>query len=178
MAISVGTWKNIIFRWWSVARKWIDDQTDEVVQDFNARYFANGKPMYHGVDVYIPVVCVEAPIYQVDLARMPDAGAFAEVGLSLSGVRVPGWPGPNRESIVAAAAEGLVVVVWVSALFELLASVRDYFAQIVATLASSDERVTRRSVLEAAFIRDAIHTYAAFDDFLGQYRSDLDLGAP
>jgi hypothetical protein len=165
------------YAWWSVARQWIDNQADEVAEEFNGRYFTGGQ-LYHGIDVYVPVICVESPIYQVDLDQVPAASGFKQFGLSLTGVRIPGWPGSNRENIVAAAAEGLVVLASSTALYELLESVHEFFNEIVATLASSDERLKKRSALEAAFIRDAIHTYSAFDNYLGRYRSDLDLGAP
>jgi len=165
------------YAWWSVARTWISQRDDGVVSEFNARYFG-GRRLFHSIDIYVPVICLQSPMYLVTTGGSSGQCVFERTPISLTGVRVPGWPGSNKESIVRTSAEGLVLIATVGGLEELLRSVHQWFDAMVDELATSDDHLKKRCAIEAEFIREAIHTYSAFDNFSGMYRSNVDLDLP
>src|SRR5689334_5180143 len=78
------------------------------------------------VNLFAPLVCVDAPLYAVEMA---DNGEIVEISprpLLLSALRLPKWPGKYRPYLARAMPEALITVMTVDALGDVLDRIAEW----------------------------------------------------
>ncbi len=156
-----------------VARRWARDLPLERAKAYSESVIGTG-PLYHMIDIYCPLVCMDAPAYAVELDGVGEATAFDERAALLTSVRVAGWPFPPGASLARQGPEAITTIVTFDGLEPALKDLVDLFGRIKSSLAGANEDDVARAVLEQDFLTAVDERYVE----PGLYRSDLQLDDP
>lgn len=159
------------YTWW-VVYDWIDTLGDTPFRSYNEKKFPH-RNMFLPVGIVVPVICLDAPLYLVDMSPSGEIEDFRPTDVLFTGIRVKNWPGIFRHRLARSAPEALVTVVSTSGLPKLLSSTIDMFLNVQSVFANAPLTVLDHAPLEAKLIRAVWHS-ADHEESPRYYRSDLD----
>ena len=116
--------------------------------------------VYYSVEVYCPIVCVDAPMYTVEVDDNGISFEFKETNILLTSVRVAGWPWNLSADVAVLTPQAIVTVVNTSGLPVVLDDLRTYHASLQQSLRAADNEVSDRARLESDFITAIRQKYA------------------
>jgi hypothetical protein len=151
-----------------VAPDWLHDRLDKYRDAFAASYHG-GRKLYHGLSIYCPVVCLDAPLYHVELDVDGGITDLEPRDFLLTGIRPAGWPHRMRPIAPRLGPEAVVVVTHRAGLHRVLPVIHKWFSEASTMLADIDEAEARKSLLEGAFLGWVSRNAGR----RGNYRSDL-----
>lgn len=134
-----------------VANKWLQRELAKHADAFAEQYYG-GRRVYHIVNVYLPVVCADAEIFDASLGPDGKVDTIEPVALTLTGVRPPGWPQRLLTEAPNIGPEGIITITHRKGLQELLPRLHSWFVETTQALLAMDEANVRAVLLEAAFL--------------------------
>jgi hypothetical protein len=161
--------------WWFDVQTWLDELPKETYLEYNEQLFSGlSGPLYYGITVSIPIICVDSPLHSVQLGKNGDIRRFDSEDLLLTGIRVGGWPGKLRHWLAWSTPEALVTVVNVDSLGKFLATMHEWYSSLLLLLSREKPEVILRAPLESAVFQRAAAMIVDRESSRA-YRSDLDL---
>jgi hypothetical protein len=162
------------YGWFIVVRSWAQANIhDKDVKMFNDRNFGD-RPLYHGVTAYLPIICMNGPLYLVHMTPDLHIDKFEEKPFLSSSIRKQGWPSDYSSSVVFHSPEVSVFVTNPRGLEQVLEMGLKWHGSIRRILESAPREVIERAPLEAQFFNRVVTYYEANEE-RQHYRSDLDL---
>lgn len=162
------------YYWAHVLRNWIAEKISfEQCERFNQKYFGDSRP-YHTIIAYLPIVCINGPLYRVMLDSELNVEGFKEVSFLATSIRKQGWPGLIAIELLSKDPVVPVAVTNPSGLNNILEIGFEWYQMIKNVLQVTPRTIVRRWPLESAFFRKAYNLYAGKESV--RYRSDLDPG--
>jgi hypothetical protein len=120
---------------WAAAHLWMQrNVTEEVYQNFSKSFNTNESHLPRPIDIYIPIICVDAPLYEATVDEQGDIQEIIPVSKLFTTLRLPRWPGAFRYNLIYAFAEAPLWVVHVEALDTLLNSFASWFDELRQSL--------------------------------------------
>lgn len=155
------------YAWWAVIHEWAQENlTSAITKEFNKRR-GSGR-VYYGLRAHVPVLCLNGSLWHYEQPAIEPCPAF------LTRVRVPGWPGSLRRSLMRHTVEPPVVITNTEGLDKVLRLSLKWFGEVEAAMKLSPAPTLERWPIEAAFHRAALSKYS--QDYPGtRLRSDLDI---
>ncbi len=156
------------YAWWSVLHDWMNlTFTEAIVAEFNQTFRSTGR-VYYSINSWCPILCMNGPLWRYDGSKFFPCEAL------LTRVRVSGWPGKLRLSLIRYTTEAPLLLTNPAGLTGLLKQVAEWFLKIEREINAADNSVKNRCQLESTFYRAAIRHFMRLqrDESL---RSDLDL---
>lgn len=149
---------------WGTARSWLHHRlTAEEYEAYNARFYAEDpdRLLSTYLSVYIPLVCVDAPLYTVAL---DDDGAIASItptNALVTGLRLPRWPGRFEEHLRLSPAEARIIVVNVETLPDILDHLAMWLDKLCYVVGGHDhQQIDEQLPLQLGFLRSVRHLMA------------------
>jgi len=130
--------------------------------------------IYHGFKAFIPVICVNGPIYNIEFDSNLNVTEFIEKPFLPTQIRKKGWPGKSYVSILLHTPEVAVILTNPKGLYQVLEIGYAWHNNIKQLLKTSSENIIRRAPIETAFIKKAVKHFRNKQG-LEPYRSDLDV---
>ncbi len=162
------------YYWRHVLRRWIVEEiSSEQYERFNQKYFGDSH-LYHTIIAYLPIVCINGPLYHVVLDSELNVEGFKEVSFLATSIRKQGWPGLIAIELLCKDPVVPVVVTNPSGLNNILEIGFEWYQMIKNLLQVIPRTIVRRWPLESAFFRKVYNLYAGKES--SRYRSDLDSG--
>ncbi len=150
-----------IFDTWSTARQWMRRKlTIEQYQAFNARYYADDPHRLLSTDltIYLPLVCVDAPLFRVEVADDGNIATIEPTDALVTGIRIPHWPGRFKSHLFQPTNEARIIIVSVDSLPDILDQLDDWLNDFERKVAYQDcEQFDLRVPLELAFLQSVHH---------------------
>lgn len=145
------------FDLWHEARRWLRSHlTDEVMQEF---YAQRGRRLVApSVAIFVPIVCVDAPLYATDVDAHGDIDAITPKPYLQSAMRLPKWPSTFHHYLARSTPEALVTIVNVEHLSAFLETTVAWFSDIGTFLQSIEEHELRRAIIEQSFLQSLLDT--------------------
>lgn len=140
--------------WWEATRQWVRTQgTQDMYQAFQAAFEATSSHLVQPITVFVPVVCVDARLYNVELDVSGEIAEITPAPYVLSTLRVPRWPSRFQHYLVQPDVEALVTVVDVEHLGSFLDRLADWFHAIGQALMGVEEDAITRALFEKAVLQ-------------------------
>jgi hypothetical protein len=151
---------------WSAARSWMHHTfTEETHEAFNKKYFNRQNNYLPSISVYVPIICVDAPLYTVDIADNGEIQNIEPEELLLTAIRIPRWPGVFRYHLTHPTPEALITVVNIDYLPIFLDDVADWFSNLNTFLAEVENDTLRQLPLEMCFLRSVIKVISQSEQY-------------
>lgn len=164
--------KKNCYDWSTTLRKWSKKAiSKQKINQFNSNYFSN-KRIFHYLCAYIPIICVNGPIYRVTWSKNSGIKTFERIDYCLSTIRKHGWPGKARFSLVKRTAEVPVVVTNIDGLKQALDIGRVWYEEIHRALTEGSSELKNRWALESAFYNRVVRHYSKLENNYA-YQSDI-----
>lgn len=142
---------------WSTAWAWIRRKlTIEQYQVFNARYYADDpeRPLSTALTIYLPLVCVDAPLFRVEVADDGNIATIEPTDVLVTGIRIPHWPGRFESHLFQPTNEARIIIVSVDSLPGILDQLDAWLNDFEIKVAYQDcEQFDLRVPLELAFLQ-------------------------
>lgn len=151
------------------ARKWAHDHNLRQHAGAFADAFQGPGMLYHLVDVYCPTVCLDAPLWSVDVTADGEIGEIESADLLLASVRTSGWPHEVRRAAPMIGPQATIVVTNRAGLQRLLPALFEWFVEASTAI--------RRAESGEILVDAAFNTLTArrWGRDVAPYRSDLDM---
>ena len=148
-----------LFDWWTTVRAWMHAHlTEDDYAAFAQAYTADLPAHIPTLAVFLPLVCVDAPLYTVTTDDQGAIDTFVPQSYLLTTLRVPHWPGHLQPYLVQAMPEALITVVDVTALDAFLADVAQWWHTLATALRQIDEQVALRFLCQKAVLQSIVST--------------------
>ena len=155
---------------WSVARQWLRSLPRSHALEFQAQMTPKD-PLYQGIEIFCPVVCIDAPLYSVELDHEGRASRFGEREILVTSVRPSGWPSAFGSAMVKTPPEAITSVCTLAGLETIVSDARELFKSVRASLRTTNPDDLEWMLLEQSFLNAVWKRF----DAPGVYRSDLHL---
>lgn len=159
--------------WWSTLRQWMKNIDSSEFDAYNEEMFGSGR-IYHPVSAHLPIVCLNSPLYEVEVDGASKIKSFKEIDYCLSRIRKRGWPGKSRFKLAMRTPEVAVIVTNLAGLPKALELGFQWYEEIKYFFRQAPAEMERKWPLESAFFRSVVRYHAK--DEGTSYRSDLDIG--
>jgi len=161
------------YAWWSVFRDWITNNiSNAVCDDYNKAVFKNGR-IYYGITAYLPLLCINGPIYNVKLDSKMKINGFKPVKFVLHQIRKKGWPMDIEMNVLINSLDSPIIITNPYGLLSTLKLISEWFKWMRHIILNASTQQKRRWPLESAFFRTAYLFYVSKEK-IGK-RSDLNI---
>jgi hypothetical protein len=151
-----------------VARNWIWQVPIDRARAYDHKAFG-GTRLYHPVEVFVPVICVDLPMYKVELDGFGKTVAFEPATILLTSAQLPPWSVGSHAVLARRTPASTAIVTTLSGLESCLKDLATFFSVIRAALKEADGELIDRAVLE----QDFLSSVGVELGNTGLYRSDL-----
>lgn len=150
-----------------VARPWLSDLPDSRFAE-HAEAPRTERRMMYPVTVFCPILCSDAPMFEVAL-HGEDTPAYNACGILLTSARVPGWPLPSGLAMATNATGAVITIVNLQGLEQVLIDLVEYFGRLRESLRTITATDIAKLFLEQDFLASVSSSYATDS----MYRSDF-----
>ncbi|HEU4326238.1 MAG TPA: hypothetical protein VFS21_24070 [Roseiflexaceae bacterium] len=153
--------------------EWIDKLPDEVIIDFISRIMSERRGgIFLNIQSYMPVVCVNSPIYKVTIDDSLNIEKFDKTGYCVVVVRKMGWPGSIINALSKRSPELPVIVTNPDNLRPILEFSRVWFENIRNFMFGLSEYLLVKRALEV-IVYNYLQRHSIYDENSVKYRSDF-----
>jgi hypothetical protein len=150
-----------------LVKRFVESLTRDDFASFNAKYFG-GKRLYHGLGGALPVVCLDSPIYVMELDDSNEI-TFSNMPWLVLPVRIRQWRTSFHRTLVPLTAEVPVIITNPEGLPEVLNQSHDMFEEMRQFILDQPPDIKESALLQMA-LKGLIP-----DDLEPSFRSDLEI---
>lgn len=141
---------------WPFIKSVMNSWTEDIIDNFNRQY-VDGDWTYHGIDIFLPLLCVDAPLYSVEVSENTELQSFHAKELLTTGIIVPRWPKSSPYYLANPSSESLLGITNPQSLNSVLESVYEWFLSIIQLIEQAPTKDKERMFIEAAMFRYVWH---------------------
>jgi hypothetical protein len=132
---------------------WLNQEI--TLQEFERFEASRVLPVTAPTQIFLPVVCVNGPIYRVSVGVDGRPLGFTPEAFLVSGLRAPGWPPSREDRYAPSASEVPIIVTNPDGLGQVFTIASIWFRSAILDIRAFPEDVKNMAIIEAIFSRRA-----------------------
>jgi hypothetical protein len=160
------------YAWWSVLKDWMRKNIPDETALAYSEWLTSGKRLYTGIHAFLPVLCVDSPIFSSAIDAKGDPTSFDMKDYLVTRLRVPAWPHRGKGRAITVTGEVPLIVTNIDGLPSVLERSLGWFRDVKSILGQQPKETTMRAWFEAAFYQ---RVRALHDDDSPAFQSTTDI---
>ncbi len=160
------------YAWWSVLKDWMRKNISDETAVAYSKWLTGGKRVFTGVHGFLPVLCVDSPIFSSAVGPEGDPASFEVEDYLVTRLRVPRWPHLGKGRAISVTGEVPLIVTNIDGLPSVLEKSLGWFRDVRTILGQQPEQATVRAWFEAEFYRRVRDLH---DDDSPLFQSSMDI---